>query len=381
MSHRVANHRQQGAAILTVTVVLLALTAIATLMVGRVSLLEQKAAGRDVRGKEVYSVAIGGLEYAVNWISHPDNAASLAWSGGNGCGKDAVAAPPLPANSALSADSYTNDIQYTRRNCQSADPQIIEVRSKAVAIQDSHVRKQVHKDVFLVRLKLFSGVGNIFSGPPLLVEDCILEGGSQGVTGNPSIFPATTPEGELVAIGTTSGNSDCLAHGHFDLQGGKKAALLPSASLWDSVFGSTISKADIKAQAESSLNNPQRIIFVDESYPTGNGWNGNNWHRSVGNDANPVLLFFDASQGCPKLNGAVNIVGVVYFEAADCGSHGWGNGTVKGTVAVSGNLTGLSANTELAAVDLYDQLGGGAATHDVFFSHRIVAVPGSWRDF
>ena len=61
---------QKGVAILAITILLLLVATLGTLMVGRVGLFEQKMVGTDVRSKEVYSAAIGGLEYGVNWFLH-----------------------------------------------------------------------------------------------------------------------------------------------------------------------------------------------------------------------------------------------------------------------------------------------------------------------
>src|SRR5690606_36012620 len=208
---------QQGAAILVITILLLLVATIGTLMVGRVGLVEQKAVGTDVRSKEVYSAAIGGLEYGVSWFR--ENFTELDFQGGeaNGVGGSDVA-PTY--QTALNADTYDHEITYLLRTAANPDdsgmPVVVQVISTAVAQSDSHIKKTVSVEVMMARVtspfaNATPGGDPVFSGPPIMVEGCVDPG---SIGGNPAVFPYGGP-----VIGTTSGLADnpdvqsCLATG------------------------------------------------------------------------------------------------------------------------------------------------------------------------
>ena len=386
--------RQDGVAILAITVLLLLVATIGVIGIGRVGLMEQKVVGTDVRNKEVYSAAIGGLEYGIDWFE--ENYASLTWSDSDGDGDSEpgdTAAPTAAGNAVLNADTYARNVTYTLLTEVNPDqplPAIVRVSSQAQAANDSHVQKTVTVDVMLGAVNIFSetatqgGNPSVFDGPPVMVEDCM-----SGVTGNPEIFPNGG-----IAVGTTKGNVGCVDPGKFNLHGGTIEALVPPMSLWQSVFGDATKDDLLAMEAES----PATVLFVDGSYPhyPGQpGWNGNNWHTNwplgfsgpPGPDDEPVILYFDSSVGCPKINGGTQIYGLVYYEATDCGNQGWGGGKVYGTVAKAGDMTKFTANAEIHGETLDFSGGtppgpGGETEINIGFAvPKFSKIPGSWRDF
>lgn len=394
---------QQGFIVLVMVIVLLTVATITTLMVGRVALIEQKIVGTDVRNKEIYSAVSGGLEYGVNWFEQ--NHGELIWSDadhdGVSCAND-TAAPKAYGQTQLNADSYTHNISYRLKNCLDGHPVVITVESMASAVNDSHIRKTVAIDVMVGLInELFSpsvtgAKPSEFNGPPVMVEGCM-----GGVKGNPNIYPNT----ELgIAIGTTTGTINCIDQGHFNLNGGTKKALLPSMSLAESIFGVVVpsytdgndkyerEEVAVKAKLlQQEASHPSQVFVVDGSYPRfpadQPGWNGINWHNSLGSADKPVILYFDRSVGCPKINGAPVIHGLIYFADNDCATHGWGNGQIHGTVALRGNMTSHTANTKIHGKPL--DFGGAhhEEAHRSFRSpglgeeYKIAEIPGSWRDF
>src|SRR5690606_25145980 len=185
---------QKGVAILAITILLLLVATLGTLMVGRVGLFEQKMVGTDVRSKEVYSAAIGGLEYGVNWFNE-DNVLDLPWTDADGdgisCAGDTATPDPAMPDTDLNADSYAHTITYTLMNCLDQSPVIVRVSSLAVATADSHVQKtvSVEKMLGVESISPFGGTvadedPSVFQGPPVMVEGCM-----SGVTGTPDIYP------------------------------------------------------------------------------------------------------------------------------------------------------------------------------------------------
>lgn len=411
---------QRGVAILAITIILLIVATIATLMLGRVSQSEQKVVGTDVRSKEVYSAALGGLDYGINWFRQ--NFSTLVWAGGDGCGRGATATPTALANTVLNADTYAHTLSYRLKSCMDPEdgmPAIVELTSSATATGDSHVTKQVTTEVMLGTVNLFSptsdaGGDGTFTGPPIMIEGCTTAG---AVTGSPNIIYSY---GTGVAIGTTSGVSndvtldECIAPAdinvHLDLcdivtnpnscanadaiSAGEALAagvefrdnLEPSTSLWKSVFGD-ITRADLN---ELERREPSRIYVVDSTYPHYNGqpsWNGNTWHHNSGTLANPVIIYFDESVGCPPVNGSTTVYGLIYYAKVDCGNQGWGGGTVYGTVAKAGDLQKFNANATVINTSLdFSQVpsGGGSTTTidlDINEVSKFSEIPGSFRDF
>ncbi|MGD9661073.1 MAG: hypothetical protein AB7U63_07355 [Porticoccaceae bacterium] len=403
----VSSATQKGVAILAITILLLLVATIGTLMVGRVGLQEQKVVGIDVRSKEVYSAAVGGLEYGVAWFA--DNFESLVW---NGATAGSIASPDALANTVLNADAYGHTITYTAvtpiNPADETMPIIVRVTSQAAAVGDSHINKTVSTEVMLGRTSIFSrssGGADItaFQAPPIVVEGC-----TNAFTGTPDVFvPNVTPL--PLAIGSTAGSgANCLDPGHLDQFActGSTCTGVPTqtrileepTSLWVSIFGAT-TKADLLAL---EAREPQRIIIVDQNYPkypTGGNrpsWNGNNWPGGTyGSPDNPIILLFDEnlSDPCPGMQGGVTIYGIVYYEtdrdkdtSPSCFMNGLGNVTIYGSLVKEGNMSRLNANIDIVGDNLDFGGGGGGSGSDNTIDIGIAIpqfseIPGSWRDF
>jgi hypothetical protein len=361
----VRQHSQRGAAALLVTTLLVVIGGLSALVVNEAMVTEQKITGSNLRNKEAYAAAISGLDYAIEWLENT-GVAGITWSTVGGVvAAGSTAQPPALADSAEGVDSYDHTLTYELLTDLDVDPKLMRVTSTVEGVADSHVQKTV--SVIVIRAALISGTA--YKGPPLLVEECV-----SNVTGTPDIVP----NGSLnLAIGTVNGTTACLDPGNFELNGGDVAELdAPAPDLFSTIFGVGRDESDVQSWAAA---NPANIIYVDSNY-SGSGlysFNGNKWGVSLGSATNDVILYFDDSVGCPKINGGggVEIYGLVYFEQQDCSSQGWGAATIHGTVAFSGDLTKFTANTELIG-DALDSFGGDDSTFSV-----VSIVPGSWRDF
>lgn len=389
-------HRQRGAAALLATLILVVIASLSALVVNKAAYTEQKLSGVDVRSKEVYAAAVGGLEYATKVLQDTMIAGTqIDWNDVDVNGKGeagAVAQGAVVAAFTTAAgdnfisagsDNYTPTITYTLITDETDSPSIIEIAATATAVGDTHIQKTV-----TVRyLASLVGTASLIDGPPLLVEECIPAG---AITGTPDI-----DAGGGMAIGSINRDASCIDSGHFDFVNGNGiGAAGNGGTLWETLFGGM---TEAILQGLAALD-PAHFIYVDGSYDGssqetaanafwglgGQGaWNGNTWHGDVGSDTqnadgdyiDQVVLYFDSSAGCPPINGATTVHGLVYYETDGCAAQGGGGGTVYGTTAFEGDLEQFNANSTLIDVDIQIGDANGA-------DRRILTVlPGSWKDF
>ena len=360
---------QRGMATLMVTLILLIVSTLSALAVSRSVFFEQKVTGSDIRNKEVYASAIGGLDYGVEWLRDQVE----VWSdlvGGVGT-VNATATPDAMASTSQGVDTYDHFITYTLLTEADTEPALIKVTSTATAQNDSQVTKTV--EVYVLQSSLLTP--SAADGPPLLVENCI-PAGANIVGGTPNI----TTGASGYAIGTVDGTTDCINEGKFDAfdENGNsiplvKVAATNATGLWGSIFGN-LTETDFQIMARDF---PAKFVYVDSSYSSTGyySFNGNTWHEDLGSSTNQVILYFDSSADCPPINGGTVIYGLVYFETEGCTGNGWGGGEIHGTTAIEGDLNKFNSNASLIDLEL-DNFSGGNTNYNF-----ISMVPGSWRDF
>lgn len=367
---------QRGAAALIITLILVVIASLSSLVVNKSALEEQKRSGIDLRNKEVYAAANGALEYGIyelmrvyndNDPATPDWALLVDETNDAAAAGDTATASydPYGDGSVVTLDQgiddFTPSISYTLLTAEDAQPAIIEITAPVVGVAETHVTKTV--SVRVVRANL--GTPSMFSGPPLIVEECIPAG---AITGTPDITS------DSVAIATISGSSagtGCIDPGHFSVTGGgvvgEPISTNTNLELFESMFGG-ITETTLKEMAGVSNN----VHYVTDSSP---------WSTNIGSLTDPAILYFDEAAGCPSLNGGVIIYGLVYFEAPSgsnpygCDVQGTGGAIIYGTVAVEGNLLSMNANVELVKVDFSGTNGDDSPVS------VISVLPGSWRDF
>ena len=147
-------------------------------------------------------------------------------------------------------------------------------------------------------------------------------------------------------------------------------------TLWNTLFD--ITKDQFRSLAAQY---PSRLVNVWDGYESSgyysSKYTGSTWNDDVGTAAQPVIIFFEKTEGCPKINGNVNVYGMIFYDDDNCATHGFGMGNVYGTVAISGNMSSHSANTDLHAFQLGNHFGGGGGGAFNFVS----VIPGTWKDF
>ena len=433
---------QKGVAILAITIILLLVATIGTLAIGRVGLQEQKIAGADVRSKEVYTAAQGGLDFAIDWFERNWNLLDFDQTNSEGrlyatLPDSAYSELPDGNLSDLRADDYTHEIHFVAMTdlepANESMPVIVQVHSIATASSDDHITKTVKKDIFLGKTNPFSassggGGFGILDSPPIVVEGCFTEG---AITGTPDIslpFPGGVGMGSTMGGAShtvdecfnadpsdpdsmdqhinlcnvddypdgcpPSGNPDNVSPAQALAAGDEFRQLLSPASLWNTIFGDLEQDYGLYRMEKRM---PERVFFVNSNsidgdgpyprYQVQPGWNGSQWHADVGSASEPVVLYFDDSVGCPSINGGTTIYGIVYYEEDDCGNQGWGGGTIYGTLAKAGDLQKLNANTSLinSAMDFSGGVGTGTGTSTSInlgiSNEQFSEVFGTWRDY
>ncbi|MFT5482279.1 MAG: hypothetical protein ACI9GW_000928 [Halieaceae bacterium] len=370
--------RQRGMVTLLVSLLLLTIASLATLAVGKAVYFEQKLTGSILRSKEVQSAATHGMEYAMDYLQSGN---TITWSPDSSAGSTATI--PLGTTSHgqsdTGTDSYTHSIMLTNLT-DAGGVTVVQLASTATGVIDSHVSRTV--TVNLVMTGILSARGG--DAPPIVVQGCM-----SNVTGNPDLYPsAGQPAIASLSCSSTcpapDGVSGCIDTGNFSATDSNGNALVPvpvsnintTDGLWATIFG--ISRAQFSALA---VSHPATFIEVSAGYEStgyySSAYNGNKWSTDTGTVSAPVIMVFEATEGCPKINGGTDIVGVVFFEQASCSTQGWGSGTITGTVAITGDMVKHTANAELRQFPMAPFFGGGGAGAFNYVS----IIPGSWRDF
>ena len=367
---------QRGAVALLITLILVVIASLSALVVNKSAIEEQKRSGIDFRNKEVYAAANGALEYGIyelmrlyndndpttpDWALLADETNDAAAAGDTATASYDPYGDGSVVTLVQGIDAFTPSITYTLLTAEDAQPAIIEITAPVVGVAETHVTKTV--SVRVVRANL--GTPSMFSGPPLIVEDCIPAG---AVNGTPDI---TSNSVAIATIRGSSSGTSCIDPGHFEVTGGgvvgEPISTNPDLDLFESMFGG-YSEGTIEGMAAVSDN----IYYVTDSSP---------WSENIGSLTDPATLYFDGSAGCPRINGGVVIYGLVYYEAPSgsnpygCDVQGTGSAIVYGTVAVEGDLLSMNANIELVQVDFSGTTGDDSPVS------VITVLPGSWRDF
>ena len=182
-----------------VAVGLAAIMALATLAVMRVSVMEQRSTGNDIRAREVQEAAEAGLNYALAWAKNNTISASIT------CvpGASVTGCPPLAT---LAGSSSTSGEQYNYTLTFTKGTNFIRVVSKAQGITDTSVTATAETYLKQILKSLFDE--NAKMPPPWVLAGCVTP-----PTGNPSMYLSGTG-GTAILNGRTCPGQQ----GHMDLQ-------------------------------------------------------------------------------------------------------------------------------------------------------------------
>ena len=405
--------RQRGMATLLVTIVLVVVTTLGALAVSRSTFFERQMVGTDIRNKEVYAAATSGLDVAVDWLGHNQECWADESEAGEICEPEDMVGDALDLELGQGNETYDHVLSYELLTDFDAEgPTVIKVISTATAQNDSQITKTVEAKVIQSNLLRASFIDEDEPAPPpLVVEHCI---DPAGAPSGPKIYiddePIAIGTTEPIAIGTTAGDSKytCLDEGSIRALKTQDGATVPMTrvddngntvpsvpkgrlehapiALWTAIFGAQMTEA-VLSDMSSHEGFEQTVIYVDAAYAT-NGhyaFNGTTWGTSVGDADNQVILYFDSSVGCPAIDGATVIHGLVYYETEGCDKNQtWGGGTIHGVLAFEGDRPDGGELISLFRLDASARLYVERLDSFVGFNKNITLatiVPGSWRDF
>lgn len=401
--------RQDGVATLVVTIMLAIIMAIGTLTVSRISVMEQRITGNDIRAREVQEAAEAGLEYAVAWArDHAINATITCSpsSAPTGCPSN-LTDVYLDSDKSTTGEQYNFTLQYTKGS------NFTQIISTAMGVSDPTISARSETWIKQIPRPLFAGGATM--PPPWVMAGCVI----QQPTGNPQTYLLhdegrallngkdctgynqqghldintwTDEDADLVKDdGDDTSPLDTFPTGTFDCQGTNCA--------WNQSFGMPLAEAKLIAEyanhsytstipcgpAQTSpsiyvINNGGPITPAEISGNcSGNGVDS----ETIGAPTQPILMIIPAYAGCPSMAGGVTIYGIVYYESPTaCATNGWGGATIYGSVIWEGDVYKPNANSEFIEVD-YQNAGLGNDLNVIFNTgpDDVIRIPGTWKDF
>ena len=330
-------NNERGVAALVVILILLFSISGITLYAANTGILEQKVSTNDYRAKQLAEAADAGINYAQAWLASNTNSATWGTADASGNQTSTTIGSTSMANGFLATITLTRPITM---------PDHVLITSTATETGGSPVTAVAKLNV--VQKKVMTGLPD----SPMVVNGCV-----DATVGGPVI--ENQQAGSTYEI-ISSQDASCINQGHFTGTYGfdvDDSAFVGAA--WDRSFG--MSQTEMQALAALPGSN---VHWITQTTP---------YHTdlgSVGPPAQPVVVIFT---GCPAINGATTLVGVVYF-LGPCVTSGWGGGNILGTLIVDGDVTQMNANTRL----IYDEDYVGDLVDDyVGVKGRI---PGTWID-
>ena len=143
------------------------------------------------------------------------------------------------------------------------------------------------------------------------------------------------------------------------------------SDIWDKYF--SITRAEMQALAATSSQ--VTWVAANESYPS----------QGSGTLSSPAILILNDCAVNKKLNGGFTFIGIIFIDAGPCSMQGWSM-SIKGSLAVNGDITKLTANTLFEAyyIEATDSaMSSGAGGLDAFDADAFgstVVLPGTWTD-
>ncbi|MDO6563082.1 hypothetical protein Q4488_06745 [Amphritea sp. 1_MG-2023] len=358
-----AAQAQRGFTTLAIGLIILFAASLATFAVVKTSRVEQRMNVNELRAKEVRHAADAALDFGIAWYAEN----SPAWTT-SGSIQTASPSTVMPTITSANTDSYSATISYQRTL---ANPNYILVTALVAATSEANITATAQRYIYTNSLLTTPGT----TGPPMIIDGCL-----DNVTGNPDIYPSgydsgsgAGPYGDAIVTSesaTEADGSSCIELGHLDIHGGSIATNSYSGDPWDELF--TVSRTAMQAIADQEVadgvaDSDRTVVWVTST---------SNYHDSWGSATSPVIVVFDAVADCPKINGNPTFYGVVFIDSACDSSNGWGGTTVYGSVGINGDVSKMTANSEI-----YDwsEVSGGDTSN--LAAETVPQFPGTWKDF
>lgn len=340
---------QRGAASLVVALVLLLSMTLITLSVARTQLSETRMAGNEQQQYRLQLQAESVWENAAQRLVH--ESAALQWQPGDAVGS-------LVSRSTVTDTGTGLQTRMLYERADSNSPYI----DLSVTVAYTGGRGPVGRISRKVRLlTVLSPLAE--RAPPLVLGGCLSSTGYLDI--RPVHSDSDTAGDAVWRLG-----APCRLPASLDLHAGRVVDRSAVDDMWRTFF--SIERAEYRqlAAADGALPARQRRYwFVDTAAEP--------WGLSLGSVAQPVVLAFPATAGCPHFKAGVRIVGLVYIGSAcnlplaDAGLE------ITGSLIVGGALDAGPARLRLNHIQTSDP----ARLRLVLPVLRTVGVPGSWRDF
>jgi Tfp pilus assembly protein PilX len=230
-------NKQRGAVTLLVAIVVLMMMLVMSLTTAKVSLMESKITGNDLRAREAQEAAEAGLERGVAWAKENSITTSInCTSAGTAPCPDSMEV----VTGATTGDTYDYDISYV------VDSTSVQVISTATGVTDSNVTATAETWVRQIRVELFDSGMTV--PPPLVTSGCVTN-----TTGTPDIY--LLDENNPAVLSATSSDPSCLQQGHFDV------------NTWSDEDGNGFKNTDdttgnVASDVSGELNAEQRGTFT-----------------------------------------------------------------------------------------------------------------------
>jgi len=346
-------HRQQGAATLLITLVLMMSITIITLAVARTQLLERRISANVNWNTRLTLLAESGLARGtvylngavedLSWIADPDSDRETS--------EITLSTDPPDTRTEL---VFSRDINFSR---------MISVQATARRNDGSNIKARVSQYVRLLSI-LTPRAEKL---PPLVISGC--------PTGLPRSFDIRPQDADTDQAGVAiwSGSlSACSLPGPIDVHNGSLRNIAMTNGLWPLVF--SVDREEFQQLAEQMQALPEqerryRVVASRSGRHT--------WDTDLGSTDHPVVLYFPAESGCPFFSPGTTIYGVVYIESGCPDPVAAYNVSIIGALVVDGNLNIADSGMQLNNIQIADNL----QTRLDFPVLRNIPVPGTWKDF
>lgn len=361
--HNQAMARQRGVATLVVSVGVALLMAVAAVGMMRSGLLEQKIAANDLRAREAQEIAQAGLEsimissYVPTQACMKDTNNVLDLKDDKLGSFDGVPSVPNSQTQQTSKEGYIHSI----KGCKFEGRYF--ARSE-VKLNAEPVKTEYFVEAWFQRSSLLNSDVGVLSPFFINGKFCMSEGNEKCKPKSGKILDSINRPG-VIATGDINGDTENNIFSQYQASSPEKnpGVLNGKSSAWNYIFSITLDAA--KEKANKNLNDG--LFYVQDKID-----------KNYGSLQSPVVLIVgkENSTDCYKINGGVEIYGVVYLDGG-CKINGWGNAKIYGSLVSDSDIVGLSENS--AEYHGFSSNSWNALKE--ISSDGVFVIPGTWKDF
>lgn len=372
------HYRQSGVATLVVSVGVALLMAVAAVGMMRSGLLEQKIAANDLRMREAQEIAERGMARVISSSSLPSSVKECPSPNSLGFMDLSEENFNSPHSSNVSGLTTNEEYKNLVKLCYKplGGSKIYFVRSQAeipspkpdkepvvkafveswFASNTSYLKNSFDKTLFFTKGD-FCPVSN--------------KGGGKNNQKNSCRVNIGNVETWVWAVATGVANVDDLPKNNTKIPEDAGISYKDIGNVntaWEYAFDVTLAEAKDLARKD-----PGKPFYY---FPDG-GLN-NSDKNFTSSSKNPVVVIFDSDgskNNCPKINGNIEIHGVVYINDPNnlCDEIGLGNMKLYGSMISDGDVNRLNSNLT------FNKFEGDLSS--VLKSDKSFIIPGTWRDF